>query len=124
MDTVAQALIGIKNGYMASKKEVVVPYSKMILAILKLLRKEGYVAEVKVQGRKLRVTLKYEGRNPVLTSLERVSKPSKRVYLGYRNLPRVLDGLGIAIVSTPEGVVTDREARKMKMGGEIVAYVW
>lgn len=124
MDTVAQALIGIKNGYMASKKEVVVPYSKMILAILKLLRKEGYVAEAKVQGRKLRVTLKYEGRNPVLTSLERVSKPSQRVYLGYRNLPRVLDGLGIAIVSTPEGVMTDREARKMKMGGEIVAYVW
>lgn len=124
MDTVAQALIGIKNGYMASKKEVVVPYSKMILAILKLLKEEGYVAKVKVQGRKLRVTLKYEGRDPVLTSLERVSKPSKRVYLGYRNLPRVLDGLGIAIVSTPKGVVTDREARKMKIGGEIVAYIW
>lgn len=124
MDTVAQALIGIKNGYMASKKEVVVPYSKMILAILELLKKEGYVAEVKAQGRKLQVTLKYEGKNPVLTSLERVSKPSKRVYLGYRNLPRVLDGLGIAIVSTPEGVMTDREARKMKMGGEIVAYIW
>lgn len=124
MDPVGDALIRIKNGYQVGKVSVVIKFSKLIWKLMKLLQAEGYVAEVRQSKRELVVTLKYNSRIPVLTDVRRVSKPSLRVYKGVKDLPRVLNGLGIAIISTPKGLLTDKEARKLKLGGEILALVW
>lgn len=131
MDTVGDTLARIKNGYLAFNTEVVVPYSKLVLAVCKVLVKEGYIEgcqELKEEGKnyitKISVTLKYHDRKPVLTNFKRVSKPGLRVYKGRGMLPFVLNGLGVAIVSTPKGIMTDKEARKEGVGGEIMAYVW
>lgn len=123
-DLVADSLIRIKNGYLSKKNEVVLSYSKLILAICKLLVKEGYLEEVKDEKNRITVTLKYKGRAPSLTEVQRVSKPGLRIYKGKGSLPYVLNGLGIAIVSTPKGVMTDKQARKEGVGGEVMAYVW
>ncbi len=124
MDPIADALIRIKNGYQVGKEKVQVRYSKLIWRLMKLLEKEGYIDSSKEIDRQIEVTLKYESRKPVLTDIKRVSKPSLRVYGGVKDLPRVLNGLGIAIISTPKGLLTDKEARKQKIGGEILALVW
>lgn len=135
-DSVADALIRIKNGYRALKSEVQIPYSKLIMAILKVLEKEGYIRSFKLVKEKenqglLEVLLKYESaigsttnKKPALSEVKRISKPGLRVYKGSKKLPRVLNGLGIAIISTPMGIMTDKQARKEKVGGEIMAYVW
>lgn len=124
MDKVGDLLIRIKNGYLASKKEVEVPYSKLSQAIAELLVKEGYVQSTKEDGRLLRVVLKYDKKTPALADVRRVSKPGRRVYAGAKNLPRVLNGLGLVIVSTPKGVLSDKQARKEGCGGEVMAFVW
>lgn len=124
MDTIADALIRIKNGYLAGNQKVTVRYSKIVLHILKLLEKEGFVDKVIHDKNSIEVSLKYTNRAPAITDLKRVSKPSLRVYRGVRMLPRVLNGFGIAIVSTPKGIMTDRDARKQKLGGEVLALVW
>lgn len=131
MDTVADALTRIKNGYMASKEVVLLPYSKFVKSICEVLQNEGYIAGFKeVASEKnekflnLAVDLLYKDRKPVLSEVKRVSKPGLRVYKNKQRLPYVLNGLGVAIVSTPKGVMTDRQARKEGLGGEIVAYVW
>lgn len=130
-DITADALTRIKNGYMAKRDQVGVPYSKMTLAICNLLAEEGYVSEAKKDGNKVLVTLRYVGgtgsvvnRRPAISEVKRVSKPGLRVYKGKSKLPHVLNGLGIAIISTPKGIMTDKQARKEGVGGEIVAYVW
>lgn len=124
MDPIADALIRIKNGYTVGRQTVAIRYSNLILAILKLLEKEGYIGETKKNGVQIEVTLKYDGRVPSLTDIKRVSKPSLRVYKGVADLPRVLGGVGMAIISTPKGVMSDKEARKKKVGGEVLALVW
>ncbi|MDO8429418.1 MAG: 30S ribosomal protein S8 [Candidatus Daviesbacteria bacterium] len=124
MDNVGDLLIRIKNGYMASKKEVLAPYSKLSKSICELLIAEGYIQSCKIDGNSMKIILKYENRKPVLTDVTRISKPGKRVYRGSKFIPRVYDGLGIAIVSTPKGVMTDKQARFQKVGGEVMAYVW
>lgn len=126
MDTVADALIRIKNGYMAYKEDVVLSYSKLILAICKVLKTEGFIADFKEDKKtgKVLVNLKYENKQPAITNVIRVSKPGLRVYKGRNALPRVLNGLGIAIISTPRGVMTDKQARKEGLGGEVMAQVW
>ncbi|KKQ59924.1 30S ribosomal protein S8 [Candidatus Daviesbacteria bacterium RIFCSPLOWO2_01_FULL_38_10] len=124
VDVVADALIRIKNGYLVGKISVSVRFSKLILRIMKLLQKEGYIESVKQEKRELVVTLKYNGRVPAVTDIKRVSTPSLRVYKGVKSLPQVLNGLGIAIISTPKGVMTDKEARKQRLGGEVLAIVW
>ena len=124
MDPIADALIRIKNGYQVGKVSVDIRFSKLILGIMKLLEKEGYIGGVSKKDRLILVELKYESRKPVLTDIKRVSKPSLRIYKGVKELPRVLNGLGIAIVSTPKGLMTDKEARKQKLGGEVLALVW
>lgn len=124
MDKVGDLLIRIKNGYMASRVEVSVTNSNLNMAILEVLQKEGYVGVFKADGRDIKVALKYEGRGPVLTDVKRVSKPGRRIYKSKDLLPRVLDGMGIAIISTPKGVMTDKQARKEGVGGEVMAYVW
>lgn len=124
MDKVGDLLIRIKNGYMASLKEVSVKYSKLSLSILDLLKTEGYIGGYKAGEREIKVTLKYDQRTPALRDVKRVSKPGRRVYRGKMQLPRVLDGMGIAIISTPNGVMSDRDARKKGVGGEVMAFVW
>lgn len=124
MDPIGDALIRIKNGYRVGKESVSLRYSKLILKLMKLLQKEGYVSSVSHKDREITVILKYENRKPVLTDVRRVSKPSLRVYRGVKQLPKVLNGLGIAVISTPKGLLIDKDARKMKVGGEVLALVW
>lgn len=124
MDKVADLLIRIKNGYLASRKEVNAPNTKIVRAICELLKKEGYIQSYEVVEREIKITLKYADKKPVLTDVKRVSKPGRRVYQGNKTLPYVLGGMGIAIISTPKGVMTDKQARKEGMGGEVMAFVW
>lgn len=124
MDPVGDALIRIKNGYMVGKQSVSLRYSKLVLNLMKLLQKEGYLEATSHKDREIVVTLKYNERKPALTDIKRVSKPSLRVYKGASKLPFVLNGLGIAIISTPKGLMTDRQARKSKLGGEVLVLVW
>ncbi len=124
MDPIADALIRLKNGYSVGKPEVLVRYSKLVFKLMKLLKDEEYIQEVKEEGRELVVTLKYNLRKPALSDVKRISKPSLRVYKGFSELPYVLNGLGIAIISTHKGLMTNKEARKLKIGGEILAFVW
>lgn len=131
MDIVADSLIRIKNGYMAQKDEVALPYSKLIASICEVLKKEGYIStwtEKKADKSKvtvgLQVTLQYNDRKPAMTEIQRISKPGLRVYKSSKTLPYVLNGVGMALISTPKGVMTDKSARKAKLGGEVMAYIW
>lgn len=124
MDKVGDLLIRIKNGYLASKKEVVAPSSRLALAICRLLQSEGYIQDCQTVDRIIVIKLKYENKQPVLTDVKRISHPSRRVYRGKKLLPYVLNGLGVAIISTPRGVMSDKQARKEGLGGEVMAYVW
>ena len=123
-DPVADALTRIKNGYMAGIESVTIKYSKLILRLTKLLQKEGYLLAVAQKDRQIIVSLKYISRKPAITDIKRISRPSLRIYKGVKALPYVLNGLGIAIISTPKGLLTDREARKQKVGGEVLALLW
>ncbi len=128
-DPIADMLTRIRNALTARHETVIVPDSKMKRAIAEILLAEGYISNVeyiedKIQG-KIKITLKYtEDNKRVISGLKRISKPGLRIYASVEDLPRVLNGLGIAIISTSKGVVTDREARKLGLGGEVLAYVW
>lgn len=124
MDNVADALIRIKNSYLAHKQSVSLKYSKLTYNLMKLLQAEGYLEGVSTKGREVIVKLLYLDRKPAITDIKRVSKPSLRIYKGVADLPAVLNGLGIAIISTPKGLMTDKTARKLKVGGEVLALVW
>lgn len=124
VDPIGDGLIRIKNGYLVGKISVKVRFSNLILKIMKLLQKEGYIESVKQDKGELLVTLKYNDRVPALTDVKRVSTPSLRIYKGVKSLPSVLNGLGVAIISTPKGIMTDKQARKEKAGGEVLAFVW
>ncbi len=124
-DPIADMLTRIRNANVMRNKEVVMPTSKMKTEIAKILKEEGYITEFKVKDNTLTLTLKYaENKERVITGLKRISKPGLRVYVSASELPTVLNGLGIAIISTPKGVMTDRLARKNNVGGEVIAYVW
>ncbi|MDO8347451.1 MAG: 30S ribosomal protein S8 [Rugosibacter sp.] len=126
-DPVADMLTRIRNAQMAEKLLVSMPSSKLKLAIVGVLKEEGYIEDFAVRDdgskRQLDVSLKYYAGHPVIEKIERVSRPGLRVYKGKDDLPRVMDGLGIAIVSTPKGVMTDRKARAGNMGGEVLCVV-
>lgn len=124
MDNVGDLLIRIKNGYMASKKEVSSPYSKLRMAICQLIKDEGFIENYEFLEREIKIKLKYSDKKPALTDVKRISKPGLRVYKGTKLLPRVYNGLGFAIISTPKGIMSDKKARKEKLGGEVMAYVW
>ncbi len=124
MDPIADALIRIKNGYQVGRVSVELSYSKLTLRLMELLEKEGYIGKVSNKDRQIIVELKYDARKSALTDVKRVSKPSLRVYKGVKELPRVLNGLGIAIISTPKGLMSDKEARKQRLGGEVLALIW
>jgi small subunit ribosomal protein S8 len=128
-DPVADLLTRIRNANLAYKDELIVPVSKQNEAVLKILDAEGYVEGFEVEGegvhRAFRVRLKYgKNRQRTITGIKRVSKPGRRVYAGRGELPRVLGGLGVAIVSTSQGVMTDKDASRAGIGGEVLAYVW
>jgi len=126
-DPVADMLTRIRNAQMAEKLSVSMPSSKLKVAIAKVLKDEGYIDDfaIRENGAKpeLDVALKYYAGRPVIERIERVSKPGLRVYRGKDELPRVMNGLGVAIVSTPKGVMTDRRARAGNMGGEVLCIV-
>jgi len=126
-DPVADMLTRIRNAQMAEKLSVSMPSSKLKVAIAKVLKDEGYIDDfaIRENGAKpeLDVALKYYAGRPVIERIERVSKPGLRVYKGKEDLPRVMNGLGVAIVSTPKGVMTDRRARAGNMGGEVLCIV-
>ena len=128
-DPIADMLTRIRNANSAKHETVDIPASNMKKAIAQILLDEGYIASYKVieddkQG-VIRVTLKYgENKSQVITGLRRVSKPGLRIYSNVEDMPKVMKGLGIAIVSTSKGVMTDREARKQNVGGEVLAFVW
>lgn len=128
-DPIADMLTRIRNALVVKRETVDIPVSKTKTAIAQILLNEGYISGYEVVGEgietKIVVTLKYGAHGEkVITGLKRISKPGLRIYAGYDELPKVLNGMGIAIVSTPKGVMTDREARKQHHGGEILAYVW
>jgi len=128
-DPIADMLTRIRNGLTVRKAFVLVPSSKIKVAIAQILLEEGFIQGYEVTNERpqpnIRVWLKYdEKRKPVMAGLKRVSRPGRRVYKGKRELPWVLSGLGIAIVSTPKGVMTGREARRLAWGGEVLCYVW
>jgi small subunit ribosomal protein S8 len=126
-DPIADMLTRIRNAQMAEKLAVTMPCSKIKLAIAAVLKDEGYIDDfaVRENGSKpeLNIALKYYAGRPVIERIERVSKPGLRVYKGTDALPRVMNGLGIAIVSTPQGVMTDRKARASNVGGEVLCIV-
>ncbi len=123
-DTVSDILIRLKNGYMARRSSIVVPKSKIALALFSLLVKNGYLEKLEIDGQNLNLMLKYHHKSPVLTDLKRVSKPGRRIYGSKNHLPRVLGGHGIAVISTPLGLLTDKEAREKNVGGEILCKIW
>ena len=129
-DPIADMLTRIRNANTAKHDTVDVPSSKMKLSIAEILLNEGYIKSYEVvedgKFKTIRITLKYgaDKNEKIITGLKRISKPGLRVYAGKDELPRVLGGLGIAIISTNNGVVTDREARKLGVGGEVLAFVW
>ena len=126
-DPVADMLTRIRNAQMAEKLSVSMPSSRLKVAIAKVLKDEGYIDDfaIRENGAKpeLDIALKYYAGHPVIERIERVSKPGLRVYKGKDDLPRVMNGLGVAIVSTPKGVMTDRRARAGNMGGEVLCIV-
>lgn len=128
-DPIADLLTRIRNALTAKHETVSVPASKMKKAICDILVNEGYVKSAEVvenEGKSdIVITLKYGAKNEkVITNLKRISKPGLRVYCGYEKLPKVLGGLGTAIISTSKGVMTDKAARNNKIGGEVLAYIW
>lgn len=126
-DPIADMLTRIRNGQTVDKTEVVIPSSKLKVAIAQVLKDEGYIdgfSVVNNNGKaELHVGLKYYAGRPVIERLERVSRPGLRVYKNHQTIPQVMNGLGIAIMSTPKGVMTDRKARAAGIGGEVICYV-
>ncbi len=127
-DPIADMLTRIKNALMARQNVVEMPYSKVKAAVAEVLKSEGYILGVEKAGEGykavLRLALKYQGNKPVIDGLKRVSKPSRRIYVGYDEIPKVLSGLGVNILSTPRGIMSERVARQQKVGGEILCAVW
>lgn len=128
-DTIADMLTRIRNANQMHYLEVKVPASNMKIEIARILKDEGFIADYKVEENDVQgtivLTLKYgENKERVITGLKRISKPGLRVYAKNDEIPKVLNGLGIAILSTSKGIMTDKEARKLNIGGEVLAYVW
>jgi small subunit ribosomal protein S8 len=124
-DPIADMLTRIRNANSSKHESVIIPKSNVKKAIAEILLEEGYIKEFKEDDRNIIITLKYVGnKQRVISGLKRISKPGLRVYAECENLPQVLNGLGIVLVSTSQGVMTDRKAREAGIGGEVMAYVW
>jgi len=129
-DTISDMLTRIRNATSARNQITAIPATKMTQNIARVLRQEGYISDFEEVGegidRRLMLSLKYKGKNrqPIITKLKRVSRPGLRVYSNYKDLPKVLGGIGIAIISTSKGIMTDREARRQCVGGEILCFIY
>lgn len=126
-DPISDFLTRIRNAGLAKHATVVMPHSKMKEAVARILKREGYISDVVVEAsplKNLKLSLKYDGRKPVIVGLRQISTPGLRRYVRSTEMPRVLGGMGVAIVSTSRGVMTGNEAREQKLGGELVCYVW
>jgi small subunit ribosomal protein S8 len=127
-DPIADMLTRIRNAGAASLNEVSMPSSKMKAAIAEVMKEEGYIRDYRVDGdgaiKNLSITMKLYRGQPVIEGVKRISKPSCRVYCGSQEIPRVRNGLGTVVLSTPQGIISDRTARKENIGGEILCYVW
>ena len=129
-DTIADMLTRIRNANLARHQIVQVPSTKMTRNIVHVLREEGFIYEFEEVNNLFRkhllISLKYKGHNkqPIITALKRISKPGLRVYANHKELPKVLGGIGIAIISTSQGVMTDKNARQSGLGGEVLCYIW
>ena len=129
IDPISDMLTRIRNAQRALLPATEIPHSRIKEDIAHILKKEGYVTDVVIEGklpkdRTIRIKLKYQGKKSVIEGLRRVSRPGLRRYVGATEIPRVLGGLGVAVVSTPEGVMTGTQARKKNLGGELLCYVW
>jgi len=127
-DPIADLLARIRNGAHAQKKDMFVPYSRIKAEIIRILKEEGYISDYSLDTSaahpRIKITNKLVDRSSAITGLRRVSRPGLRRYVGADEIPRVLGGMGVAILSTPRGVLSGREAKKQKVGGELMAYVW
>lgn len=128
-DPIADMLTRIRNAYLAKKSEVTIPYSKIKFEIISQLQKENFIGEYRKRGRKkdkvLLIKLIYNAEgNPAITEIKRVSRPSRRVYAGAKEFWPFKNGFGARIISTPQGIMTDKKARKLKVGGEVICEVW
>jgi small subunit ribosomal protein S8 len=126
-DPISDMLTRIRNAGRALLPTVEIPHSRLKESIAHILHKEGYVADVMVEGKPfktVKLRLKYQGKKSVIEGLKRVSTPGLRRYVGSTEIPRVLSGMGVAVISTPEGVMTGVQARKKNLGGEVLCYVW
>ena len=126
-DPISDLLTRLRNAGSAHHPTAVMPHSKLKESVAAVLKQEGYISDVQVAGgpkKTLTITLKYEGKKPVFTGLRQISSPGLRRYTGSTEIPRVLGGLGVAILSTPRGIMSGNTARQQKVGGEIVCYVW
>ena len=126
-DPISDMLTRIRNGGKALLPVVAVPHSRIKESIAGILKKEGYVSDVAVEGnlpKTIKLKLKYQGKKSAIEGMRRISKPGLRHYVGATEIPRVLGGMGVAVISTSEGVMTGVQARKKNLGGEVVCYVW
>lgn len=127
-DPISMAIVTIRNGLKAKKEFVVIPGSKIKTEIVKILLEEGYIKDYKIVNNKssfdIKILLKYDGTDPVISEMERVSKLSRRTYVGKNEVKKVQNGLGISIITTSQGIMTDLKARKLGIGGEIICTVW
>ncbi len=127
MDPISDMLTSLRNAQAVKLPSVTVPASKVKAAILTILKREGYIEEFVIAGDKkptITVTLKYNNRQPAISHIRRISKPGLRIYSKRTEIPRPLRGMGMAILSTPSGVVSDKEARKLGIGGELICEIW
>ena len=127
IDPISDMLTRIRNAQRALLPAVEIPHSKMKESIAHILKKEGYVSELTVAGKPfktIKLQLKYQGKKSVIEGIKRISRPGLRRYVGATDIPRVRNGLGVSLLSTPEGVMTGTQARKKNLGGELLCYVW
>ena len=128
-DPIADFLIQLKNASMARRSELTLAHSNLKEEIARLLMRQGYIGRVEVKSlekgkKRLTVTLKYQSKQPVIHEVINVSKPGRRVYMGYQKIPKVLGGMGMVLLSTPNGLMSGQQARKSKVGGEIICKIW
>jgi small subunit ribosomal protein S8 len=127
-DPIADLLARVRNAAASQKPEMFLPYSKIKSDVVRILKEEGYITDYAVDTEKahprIKITNKFANKSSAITGLKRVSRPGLRRYVGAKEIPRVLGGMGIAILSTPRGVLSGREAKKQNVGGELLAYVW
>ncbi len=123
-DPIADMLTRIRNAHLALHKEVSVPCSKMKESLAAILKQEGYVDEVSIEGRAMKIALRYHNGTAAIAGLRRVSTPGRRVYVGYEAIPKVQNGLGICILSTSRGIMDGDAAREQKVGGELLCEIW